>query len=312
MPEENATPEWVSGIEDEADREHLGHFESQDKLFETMGYTPPEAEKINVEWRDQITDEGAKKFAEDSPDINHLVNRGVELRKQVSNAIIKPTDTSNEEQMAAYRKALGVPDKFEDYEFPDLEEGQLTDAVIADRAKWAERFHNMNIPTETAKALSELLNEDTTKVLAAQAEADKLFSEAQEAKLKADWGDDHEKNKTYANRAFKDIAERAGVNLEDLTKIETKDGRFLMDQAEVVRMFATIGREMAEGSLGPVLSESEIDTIDGQIRDLRTQQVEAEGKGDSKLKNKLYQKELALIAKRDGDSNIVGAQGRAA
>ena len=81
-----------------------------------------------------------------------------------------------------------------------------------------------------------------------------------------------------------------------------------MDRSEIVRLFAAIGREMAEGTLGPTLTDSEKETIDSQINDLRKKQNEATS---SKEKNKLYLQEQELIARRDGDHPIVGV-GRAA
>ena len=60
------------------------------------------------------------------------------------------------------------------------------------------------------------------------------------------------------------------------------------------------------------LSESERDTIDDQIRELRGQIEDAQAKGDSKRANQLYQREQALIAKKDGRAPVVGAAGRAA
>lgn len=235
------------------------------------------------------------------------------FRKRESQVRVPGKDASEEER-AAYLKAVGVPSKPEEYEFPELPKGQeLTDEIKSSRTAWAKRFHELGVPKSVAKTLSKLANEDAQKVFEAQIEADKAFVKSQEEALRAEWkGDDYEKNKTLANRAFADIANRAGVNLESLTKIETKDGRFLMDRTEMVKLFAAIGREMAEGSLGPVLTDGERDTIEDQVRDVRKQISEAQASGDSKRANKLYASEQALLAKIKGNQPIVGSRGRAA
>jgi hypothetical protein len=75
-------------------------------------------------------------------------------------------------------------------------------------------------------------------------------------------------------------------------------------------MMAAIGREQSEGTLGPVLSQSEVDTIGEQISAIQTQMAEADAKGDSKAHNALYQKELALREKMVGNEPVVGAHGR--
>jgi len=300
------TPEWVANIKDDGLKTTLSKFESPEKLLETIGYKPPE-----VNWRDQVKDEDGKKFAADSTDINHLVKRAVDLRKQVSNAIIRPGKDAKPEQIAAYKKALGVPESPDDYPFPALPKEQLTDEVKASRKAWAEQFHKLNISKDAATTLFKTLDEEVKKVETAQVAADKAFAQSQDDKLKAEWKDDYDSNKTLANRAFKEIADRSGVNLEELIKIEMKDGRFLMDRADIVRLFATIGREMAEGTLGPALTDAERDTLDEQIGSLRKRIAEAQREGNSKLANKLYQDEQKLIAKQKGDQPIVGV-GKAA
>ena len=68
----------------------------------------------------------------------------------------------------------------------------------------------------------------------------------------------------------------------------------------------------SEGSLGATLTETEKDTADEQIRNIRTQVAEAQSVGDSKLANKLYSQEQAMLAKRGGSNPIVGARGRMA
>lgn len=264
------------------------------------------------DWRDAIKDPEARKLAEDSTDPEHLAKRALDMRKKLANAIVKPGKDAPEEEVAAYRKALGVPDSPDKYEWPDLPEGQeVTDEVKASREAWAQRFHELNVPADTAKQLAEQINEDIAKAQQAQVEADKQFAEQQAEALRSEWGADYDKNKTFANRAASTLAERAGVNLEDLRHIETKDGRFLMDRADMLKLFATVGREMGEGSLGGVATESERDAVETEIRQLREKQDEAQKRGDSKEANRLYQKEQEAIA-RLGNKPVVGAQGRAA
>jgi hypothetical protein len=54
-----------------------------------------------------------------------------------------------------------------------------------------------------------------------------------------------------------------------------------------------------------------METLDDQISELRDKQAAAQAKGESKLANKLYQQEQALLDKKD-NSPIVGSRGRAA
>ena len=307
---ENTTPEWVNSIEDAGLKETLSQYDTQEAFLEKIGYKPPEV--TEKDWREMIQDEEAKKFASDSTDINHLVKRALDLRKQVSSSIKIPGKDATPEQVKTYNKALGIPEKPEEYEFPKIPDDQLTDDIKSARAQWAKQFHQMGVPKETAKSVMNMLSEDIQKAQAAQVEADKAFARDQEEKLRSEWaGDEYDKNSTLANRALREFSERSSVPLEELTKMEMKDGRLLLDNASMVRLFAAIGREMSEGSLGPVLTDSERDTMGDELRNVRKQISEAQTEGDSKRANKLYQKEQSLIAKMEGDKPLVGA-GRAA
>lgn len=262
------------------------------------------------DWRSDLPEDlrkTADRFASKADAVRAIES----FRKRESQVRVPGKDATDEEK-AAYRKATGIPEKAELYEFPELPKDQgLTDEIKTSRQIWGQRFHALGLPNETAKSLMKLVNEDSQKYISMQVEADKVFAKSQEETLKSEWKDDFDKNKTLANRAFSQIATRAGLNLEDLAKIETKDGRFLMDRAEILRIFSVIGREMSEGTLGPALTEDERDTVADEIRDTRKQIAEAQSAGDSKRADKLYQKELALVTKKSGSKPVVGSHGRA-
>lgn len=266
---------------------------------------------INAEdWRSDLPDD-LKKTAERFSSKEDAVRAIVSFQKREGQVRVPGKDASDDE-IAKYRKATGIPDKVDGYEFPEISEESLTDEIKESRSQWSQRFLDMGITKDQGKLLSELVNEDGEKMLALQLQADKDFAKSQEDTLRSEWkGDDYDKNKTFANRAFTEIANRAGLNVEDLAKIETKDGRFLMDRAEMLRLFSVVGREMSEGSLGPAMSETELETIDDEVRSIRKQITEATNKGDSKRANQLYQKEQKILA-RMGDKGIVGSAGRAA
>lgn len=263
------------------------------------------------DWRSDLP-EDLKKPAERFASKADAVRAIVAFQKR-DGQIRVPGKNATDEEKAAYRKAIGIPEKADGYEFPELAEGQLTDEIKASRSEWSKRFFDLGVPKDMANALIKMVSEDGEKHLKAQIDADKAFAKKQQEILKSEWkGDDYDKNIILANRAFSEIANRAGISVDALKTIETKDGRFLMDRAEMLKLFSVIGREMAEGTLGPALSEDERETLDDQIRDVRKQINEAQTNKDSKLANLLYKKEQALIAKSKGSKPIVGSQGRAA
>lgn len=270
----------------------------------------PEPKKAAPEdWRADLDDDlrpTAERFSSKADAI-----RAIQAFQKRESQVRVPGKNASVEEIAKYRKAIGIPESPDKYEFPELPEGEeLTEEMQASRKTWSERFHNLGISQKAAKELSQFVAEDVQAQMEQAKEQDEAFARSQEEKLRSEWkGDDYDKNKTLANRAFNEIANRAGIPVEALTKIETKDGRFLMDRAEMLKLFSVIGREMSEGTLGPAMSESERDSLEDAVRDVRKQIAEAQQEGDSKRANKLYQKEQQLLSKA-GNGPIVGAAGR--
>ena len=300
---------WADAIEDEGLKTELAKFESQEKFLEAMGF---EVTGDEGDWRANLPD-NLKGTAEKFSSVDEAIIAVESLRKRDSQVRVPGKDATDDER-AAFNKAFGVPAKPEGYVFPDLPEGHdITDDIRASRKTWAERFHKLDVPKATAKLLSQALNEDLVELQAAEIKADDDFAQSQENALRVEWkGGEYETNKNLANKAFTEIANRAGLDIEDLKQIETKEGRFLFDHAPMLRLFAVVGREMSEGVLGPTLTEAEVETLDEQIKELRTKSQEASKAGDSKLANKYYEQEQALIEKQKGRSPIVGGEGRTA
>jgi len=306
--EEAVETSWVDSIEDAELKESLGKFESRDKLLDAIGY---EAPKESSDWRDSISDD-LKKTAERFTSPDDAIRSIVAFQKREGQVRVPGKDAS-EEELAAYHKAVGVPESPSDYEFPEIPEGyEMTDEVQASRELWGKRFHELGVSKDVALQLSNLVNEDAIQIEAAQAEADKAFVQSQMDALKSEWkGDEYDKNARIANNAFANILDRAGIDIDHFTQKRVDGKTFLNDDADMLKIFALLGREMSEGTLGPAMSESERESADEELRGLRSKISEAQSSGDTKRANLLYQREQALIAKISGDKPIVGA-GRAA
>lgn len=264
-----------------------------------------------VDWRAGITDEAAKKFAETSTDITSLAKRGLEMREKLSKSVIMPGKDASAEEVAAFNKALGVPDSPEGYEWPAPAEGEeLTDDIKAQRADWSKFFHDQRYTkTQAEAALARVVELNAAQEEKTAAE-DKAFADEQEAILRNEWpGDEFKKNKEMASRAARELF---GDDFKDVMTLESKDGRLVMDNVAMSRVFARIGREMAEGGMNVPATETDAEAINGEIETLRKQQSEASASGDSKKANDLYQKEQDLIRKRDGNRGLVGVDGKAA
>lgn len=264
-------------------------------------------------WRDGITDPKLKEQAARFNSLDDILRGNNELRGKLGSAIVKPGEKATDEEKAAYRKAMGVPDAPEGYKFPDLPAGmELTDTVKADRVEWAKFLHDENVSAASAERLFAKFVEKGVAADKAQADADKQYVADKDAALRKKWGPEYDINVKHSQFGITKMANDAGINIDELKHIEMKDGKFLFDHPLMWQLMAKVGREAREGDGGGgAMTDSERDNLQSQIRTLRQQQEQAEQARDSRLKNELYQKEMALIAKRDGNRSIVGA-GRAA
>lgn len=318
---------WTDTISDEGHRELLSKFESEDQVLEALGLQIHEAGKGGngeLDWRTGLPDE-LKETADRFSSVNEAIIAVQDLRKRESQVRV-PGDKATDEELKSYYKAVGVPEKVEGYEFPALPQAPpegsdddelrqhkiLIDGVNASRKQWADRFHELKVPKDTALKLTNWLNEDIATQFNVQEATDLAFAKSQEDELALEWkGDDFKLNKTFANRGFNELANRAGLDATEIGKIQTKDGKLLMDHAPIVRLFAIVGREMGEGTLGPSLTEAEVVTMDEKIIELRKQTATAKAEGNTTLANSLYQQTLALIEKKQGGPQpIVGSGAR--
>lgn len=305
--DEVTTPEWAEAIKDDGLKTAVSGYESEADFLTALGLEI----KTDGAWTDGLPDD-LKEVAEKFSSKDDAVRAIVAFRKRDSQIRLPGKDATDDER-TAYAKAIGVPKSVDGYEFPDIPKEELTDAITASRKAWAERFHKLQVSKETAKALTLAAQEEAIAVNAAEKEADKTFAAAQEEALREEWkGEDYEKNVTHANRALTELSERSGVKVDDLKHIQTKDGRFLLDRGDMLKVFAAVGREMAEGLLGPTLTDSQKETIGEEIIAKRVAIEKAQTEGNSKLANKLYQEVLALTAKQKGTAPIVGSEGRTA
>lgn len=305
--DEVIAPEWIGEVQDADLKTALSKFDTEQKFLDALGF---ELTTDTGDWREGLPEE-LKPVAERFTSTEDIVRAVVAFQKREGQVRVPGKDATDTER-TAYQKAVGVPESPTGYEFPALPEGEeLTDQVKTSRETWAKRFHALDVPKDMAKALIAAVGEDAEAQTAADISADNAFAKTQEDALRTEWkGDEYEKNVTLAGRAFAEISNRSGLKSDDLKKIETKDGRFLMDRPEIIKLFAVVGREMAEGTLGPALTDAERNTLDEELVDIRKQTAEAQQDGDSKRANMLYQREQALIAKKQGNKPVVGAAGR--
>lgn len=184
------------------------------------------------------------KFEKGIPD---LVRSYAELEKKQSQIISVPNETATEEEKARYRKAIGVPDKLEDYK---LEKVELPEGLTIDEAMqkdYLKIVHTEGLNDAQVNAIHKwYMKTIGEQVVAAQKIVKTTKAEAV-ASLQKKYGADYDAGITYMERAFNEFATPHVQLLFD------KSG--MSNEPAIIEMFIKMGKVMgdhkfADGSRG--------------------------------------------------------------
>lgn len=234
-----------------------------DKTQDKAASAPPE-------WRETITDPKLRAIADRVNSPTDLVKSIVDLRTDNSKRIKVPEEGAPEEDVAKYRKALGIPDKPDGYKITPPEGVELSEADKKVLDAMLPLAHKAGVP---AKAMNDLVNgflgqqrELQTKFV----EDINKYNQESEASLKREWGKDFEPNLNLANRFAESSAKAAGVpefkSFLENTLLAT--GGRLGDHPLMVKYLAGVGRRSSEGELSIGFSPQERSSVQEQITSL--------------------------------------------
>jgi len=199
--------------------------ETEEEVEETetdeTSEAPEEQESIEIEsWRDLIEDEKLQKHSERFTSIDALVQANLESRQKLSKAVVPPGKDADEEDVAAYREALGVPKDVDGYEFPLPEGMERTDEMMDSEDHWSNIFIDNNIPKETADVLINEFRGEIEKMMGQKSEADQHYTAQSEADMRKEWAEDYDKNIIFASRASEALL---GEDFETMRHVETAE-----------------------------------------------------------------------------------------
>jgi len=265
------------------------------------------AADTDTSWRDGIVDAKLKEHASRFNSLDDLVKGNVDQRVQLSKTISLPGKNADDAELAEYHKAIGVPADESEYWWPEVPDGvELPQESVDDRKEWSAFFKEHHYTAAQARAAVDRVVTQDLANLANIKEADEQHARASEAALRTEWGNEYEANIEYQNRA---LTAYFGEDLADARHLEDSTGRYVLDNPLLIKAFARLGREMGDGGLGPALNNTERETIDDQILDVRKRAEEANRAGNRAMANKLSNEERELIARRDGGGAVVGQAG---
>lgn len=236
------------------------------------------------DWRTGLDGE-AKEFATRFSSIKDMAQAGVELRKANGSMVRVPGKDAKAEDVAKFRKAIGVPESADGYK-PDIGR-DLTDADKAAFTPIAKAALESGVPAEAFTKFSKAVAE---MAKAQEAEANRVALAKREeaaASLKKDWGADYDANFELAKRALRTFA----GNDADALLETTVNGQKLGDNPILIKAFGAVGRRMGEGEFIGAVGESERSTAQARIEQLMRENPP----GTEKYKNPAVQKELSQL-----------------
>lgn len=155
------------------------------------------------------------------------------LNTKLETAIFKPGENATEEEIATYKKALGVPDSPDVYEFPKGEGVEHDEAMI----NWAKDiFHKADLRPDQAALISQSWDGFIKGLEDAQEEIRVNESKASEEALKKEWGAKYDENLEFTKRGwnkftdtdFDKFCDESGIgNRTPLIKFIHKSGMLL-------------------------------------------------------------------------------------
>lgn len=185
--------------------------------------------------------------------------KGYKELKGKAGQIAVPGEGASAEEISAYRKAIGVPEKAEDYalEAKDLPQGmKVDDKLVAD---FKAKAFELGIPAKTAQELFGFYNAHQVAQFKAVQESQKTTIEGWKTSAKEKWGDNYDTNLRMARLAFSQFGD------EELAKYMDDTG--LGEHPGMLEAFRRIGAAIADNKLleprGPVGRKSDAEVMFG-------------------------------------------------
>jgi hypothetical protein len=163
------------------------------------------------------------------------------------------------EQLAEYRKAKGVPESPDLYEFEAPEGKELSEADMVIMNDFAQAMHERNMPASVVRDISGWFLEYEETVAQSRAEAAYNARIQTEEKLRAEWGGDYRANVNLMSNV---LQEHLGSAAGDFLSTPLADGTRIGDSENFIRLMADLARK-----------------VGGSTAELYTSDVETTGKG---------------------------------
>jgi hypothetical protein len=261
-----------------------------------------------ADWRSAITDPEHVEFAKRLTSPADAVKVALDLRKANSAMIRVPGKDATAEDKAKFYKAIGVPEKAEDYKF-DLGR-EPTEADKAIQSKIAAVALEHGVPATAMAGISKAVAEMAQAAKDEENRVAVAAREANEASLRKEWGSDFDANKTLASRAVQAFGEvKSHPEVVELFEKTIVNGQKLGDHPVLMRIFGNIGRRMGEGEFIGAVGADQRQSLQSELNEIMTKNPP----GSTGYRDAAVQKRIGEINEAlHGNGGIVGVAGRSA
>ena len=227
------------------------------------------------DWRAKMAGSDAKELKRlarfKSPADVYASNRELE-RKMSSGQVAKLADDATADQIAAWRKDNGIPDKPEGY-LENLTSG----LVIGDDDKPAvgsflTAMHSKNVAPDVVSEALDWYYKSQESAVTAQSQADKEFRAKSEDALRGEWGGEYRGN-INAIKAFLDVAPTVddGIPLSNLLMgARLADGTAFGDNPAVLKWLSRLATDAnPAGFVSPGVGGSQAQSVTDEIESIK-------------------------------------------
>lgn len=196
-------------------------------------------------WREQYSGQDAtklnvlKRYASPQAALDALFA----ARQRIDSGEIKQplAKDATPEQVTAWRKENGIPEKPEAY-FDKLPDGvKLEDSDKAILAPYAQAMHELNLPPEVAGKLVAVRQQELEKLVDTRIQADNTLKTQTEDVLRGEWGNDYRANINNVHAMLDGAPPEVA---ESILNARTADGNPLVGTPETMRWLAQLARQL--------------------------------------------------------------------
>ena len=191
-------------------------------------------------YRDGIKDPKARAFFDRYSTIDAAANALLEKEQMLSKRVAMPGEDASEEDMARFRKVMGVLDSVEGYDVTAMKPADYTDEQWQGEAMQSvlspvlSAAHAAGVNQSGLKAVVDAYFGVSAAASAEQQRQDAAWLDAAEEQLRKDWGSDYKANMAAAEQAVQSVP--------GITDLVLKDGSQLGNNPSFIRIAADLGR----------------------------------------------------------------------